>query len=358
MDPNPLLRDWTTAYGLPPFAEVAADHFEPAFDAAMKAHLAEVDAIAGNPQPPSFDNTIAALDRCGRLLGRIGMLFGNLGASHTDAQLQAVERAMAPRFAAHENAIRLDPRLFARIDQLHERRQTLGLDAESLRLLERVHLDFVLSGARLSGAQRERYARLNEELSALCTQFAQNVLADESGWLLRLQGEADLAGLPEAVRSAARTAARERGLGDDACAITLSPSLAEPFLTFSSRRDLREQVWRARTSRGAHAGEHDNRPVAARIVQLRQQVAALHGCPSYADFVLADRMAGNTRAVMDLLRRTWEPALAKAQQDRQLLVETARRLGEPSPIAAWDWRYLAEKVRQERFDLGEAAVKP
>jgi peptidyl-dipeptidase Dcp len=358
MNPNPLLSDWTSPHGLPPFAEIKPEHFEPAFAVAMQEHLAEVEAIAGNPQPPTFENTLVALDRSGRRFSRIAMLFGNLTASHTDPALQTVERTMAPRFAAHQNAIRLNGRLFQRIDQLHARRDALGLDAEDRRLLDRLHLDFVLSGARLEGEARQRYAQVNEELAALRTCFSQNVLADEAGWLLRLDGEADLAGLPEPVRSAARMAARERGLGEDACAITLSPSLAEPFLTFSARRDLREAVWRARVARGAHAGEHDNRPIAAQIVRLRQELAALHGSASYADFVLSDRMARKAATVLDLLRRTWEPALAKAAEDRALLVEMAQRLGEPTPIEAWDWRYLAEKVRRERFDLDEAVVKP
>jgi peptidyl-dipeptidase Dcp len=261
---NPLLQDWTAPYGLPPFQRVRPEHFDPAFTLAMQAHLAEVEAIAANPQPPDFDNTVAALDRSGRLLTRISLLFGNLAGSETSPALQAVERAMAPRFAAHESSIRLHQGLFQRVAQLHERRGSLGLDEEALRLLERIHLDFVLSGATLPADARQRYAQVTQELAGLCTRFAQNVLADESGWLLRLEGEADLAGLPESVRSAARSAAQERGLADDAHAITLSPSLAEPFLTFSARRDLREHVWRARTARGAHEGNHDNRPVAAR----------------------------------------------------------------------------------------------
>jgi peptidyl-dipeptidase Dcp len=355
---NPLLRDWAGPYGLPPFAQIEPAHFEPAFETAMQAHLEEIEAIAASPEPADFDNTVAALDRSGRLFTRIALLFGNLAGSETSPALQAVERAMAPRFAAHQSRISLHQGLFARIDQLHARRQALGLDEESLRLLERIHLDFVLSGAKLPDASRPRYAQVTEELAGLHTRFAQNLLAAESGWLLRLDGEADLAGLPESLRSAARAAAQERGLGEAAHAITLSPSLAEPFLTFSSRRELRQAVWLARTERGAHAGSHDNRPVAARIVEQRQEQAALQGYASYADYVMADRMAGGTAAVVDLLQRTWEPARQKAAQDRAQLTEMAERLGEPTPIAAWDWRYLAEKVRQQQFDLDEAAVKP
>jgi peptidyl-dipeptidase Dcp len=355
---NPLLEDWTTRYALPPFEAVRPEHFEPAFDAAMRAHLAEIDAIANQAGPPSFENTIEALDRSGRLYSRISLLFGNLAVSETSPALQAVERAMAPRQAAHGNAIHMHAGLFARIDQLHAGRHALGLDDQALRLLERIHLDFVLAGVKLAHAARQRYGEINQQLAELMTRFGQNLLADEGEYLLQLQGEADLAGLPEFVRSAARSAAQQRGLGPDAYAITLSRSLAEPFMTFSSRRDLREAVWRAWVARGAHDGEHDNRTVAARIVALRQEQAALHGYANYADYALADRMAADTAAVLGLLHKVWEPAKAKAAEDRALLTAMATRLRNPTPIATWDWRYLAEKVRQEQFDLDDAQLKP
>ena len=357
-DRNPLLQAWDLPHGLPPFRQVRPEHFAPAFAMAMQAHRAELDAIASQPQPATFDNTIAALDGSGRLLNRIELMFSNLTVSETSPALQAVERDMAPRLAAHENALYMHEGLFGRIDDLFDRRQSLGLDDESMRLLDRIHLDFVLAGAKLAPDARLRYAQITEELANLTTRFTQNLLADESSFLLPLGDEADLAGLPESVRSAARGAAEQRGLGQGTSAITLSPSLAEPFLTFSARRDLREAVWRARTQRGAHDGEHDNRAIAARIVQLRQEQAALHGYASYADYALADRMASGTAAVLDLLAKAWEPAKARANEDRVRLAAMARRLGQPTPIAAWDWRYLAEKVRQEEFDLDDAELKP
>ncbi len=355
---NPLLQHWTQPYGLPPFHAIRPDHFELAFDVAMREEMTEINAIAAQAAPATFANTVEAFDRSGRLLTRVSRVFGNLTSSHTDPDLQAVERAIAPRQAAHRNAIYLHAGLFDRIDALHARRDSLGLDEEDLALLERIHLDFVLSGAKLPPQARQRYGQITQELAELTTRFAQNLLAEEAGWLLPLESEADLAGLPDSVRSAARAAALERRLGAQAHAITLSPSLAEPFLTFSSRRDLREAVWRARVVRGAHEGEHDNRPVAARIVTLRQELAALHGYASYADYALADRMAQDTAAVQDLLCQAWEPAKAKADEDRALLTAMAQRLGERTPVAAWDWRYLAEKVRQQQFDLDDAQLKP
>jgi peptidyl-dipeptidase Dcp len=355
---NPLLQAWDTPYGLPPFDRVKPAHFVPAFDVALPAQLAEIDAIAANTQAPTFANTVAALDASGRLSNRIKLLFHNLTASETSPALQAVQLDMAPRLAAHDNAICMHAGLFARIDALHQRRGTLDIDPEQLRLLERVHLDFVRAGAKLAPQDRVRYGEVVSALAALYTRFSQNVLAAEAGYALVLQGEADLAGLPGFVRAAARAAAQQRGLPEGSHVVTLSPSLAEPFLTFSSRRDLRETLWRERTSRGTKPGEQDNRPLIARIIALRQQQAALHGYSNYADYELADRMAGSTHAVLDLLLQAWEPAKAKAAADRVLLLDMARQLGEPTDLAAWDWRYLAEKVRQQRYNLDDAELKP
>ena len=355
---NPLLQPWGPPYGLPPFGQFNSAHFVPAFEWALPQHLAQIDTIAANTEAPSFDNTLAELDVSGRTLDHITLLFQNLTASETSPALQIVQLQMAPKLAAHENAVFMHAGLFARIDALHERRHTLGLDAEQLRLLERVHLDFVRAGARLRDQERVRYGEIMGELATLCTQFGQNLLAEESTYTLELKTEADRAGLPNFVLQAAKAAAQQRGLGDDAYAITLSPSLAEPFLTFSSRRDLRETLWHARVARGANAGAHDNRPVAAQIMALRQEQAALHGYQTYADYELVDRMAGKTGAVLELLDQAWIPAKAYAEVDRQALTEMARTLDQPTPIAAWDWRYLAQRVRAQRFDLDDAELKP
>jgi peptidyl-dipeptidase Dcp len=355
---NPLLQPWSTPYGLPPFGAIYPAHFVPAFDRALPLHWSEIDAIANLSTPPDFDNTIAALDVSGRLLDRITLLFHNLTASETSPELQAVQLIMAPRLAAHDNAVYMHAGLFARIDTLHAQRSALGLDADQLRLLERIHLDFVRAGARLQGQQRERWGAIVGELATLCTQFAQNLLAEEANYTLQLRDADDLAGLPAFVIAAAQAAAQQRGLPPGSHAVTLSPSLAEPFLSFSSRRDLRETLWRTRVGRGANTGPYDNRPIAARIVALRQEQAALHGCASYADYELQDRMAGQTSAVLDLLHQAWTPAKAYADIDRQVLTAMAISLNQPTPIAAWDWRYLAQKVRAQRFELDDAELKP
>jgi len=354
---NPLLQPWQTPYGVPPFEQIRPEHYGPALEHAMRAHRAEVDAIAENGEAPTFENTFAAFDRCGRDLGRVVALFFNLAASETSPALEAVEREISPRLAAHYSAIYLQANLFARIDQLFQRREELRPASEQLRLVERIHLDFVREGARLSAAAKTRYAAIVERLAELTTRFSQNVLADESGYRLILRNERDLAGLPEDLRAAAREAAVERGEAD-VWLITLSRSLIVPFLTFSDRRDLREQAFDAWIRRGEHDGEHDNRPVAREILALRNEQARLHGYRHYADYALVDRMAGTPDAVARLLEQVWEPAKARAAAERDALRAMALAHGATHAIESWDWRYYAEKVRKARYHLDDAALKP
>jgi len=354
---NPLLQPWQTPYGLPPFERIRPEHYGPAFEHAMRAHRAHVDAIAESSEPPTFDNTIAAFDRCGGELGRVERLFFNLAASETSPALQAVEREMSPRLASHYSAIHLHATLFARIEQLFQRREELPLAPEQLRLVERIHLDFVREGARLPAAARTRYAAIVERLAELTTRFSQNVLADESSYRLVLRNERDLAGLPEDLRAAARAAAQERGEAD-AWVITLSRSLIVPFLTFSDRRDLREQAFNAWIHRGEHDGEHDNRPLAREILKLRNEQARSHGYRHYADYALVDRMAGTPDAVAGLLKQVWEPAKARAAVERDALRAMALAHGAEHAIEPWDWRYYAEKVRKARHRVDDAVLKP
>ena len=354
---NPLLAPWEAALGLPPFTAIRPEHFAPAFAQALAAHRAEIDAIAANPAEPTFENTVAALDASGRLLTRVEAAFMNLTRADTSEALQAVEREMAPRLAAHHSAIALDAALFARLDAVHARREAMGLAPEALRLVERLHRDFVLAGARLPEAGRARQAAIDERLAVLYTRFSQNVLADEAGIRLALRAEADFAGLPAWLRAAARQAAE--ACGEDAMGVvTLSRSLVVPFLTFSSRRDLRERAFKAWVRRGGNDGARDNRPIAREILALRQEQARLHGCASYADFALVDRMAGTPGAVASLLDKVWGPAVAKAAGEREALAAMARSLGETHAIEPWDWRYYAEKVRAARYGLDDAALKP
>ncbi|MBK0392323.1 M3 family metallopeptidase [Ramlibacter algicola] len=353
--PNPLLQPWDAPFQLPPFDRTSPDHFAPALREAMAQHLAEIDAIAADPQPPTFDNTLAALDRSGKLLRRVVGMFGNLCSSHSSEALRAVEREMAVPLAAHENAVTMHAGLFRRIDALHERRRQLGLDPEQLRLLERMHLGFVRSGARLDAASQSRHAAITERLAAMSTAFGQNVLHEETAWHLPLSGD-DVEGLPEFVLAAAAGAAAERGLPGHV--ITLSRSLIVPFLTFSRRRDLREKAWRAWTSRGEHAGEHDNRPLIGQIVQLRHELAQLHGYATYADYALVDRMAGKPAAVDELLDNVYGRALKALSGEREAIDALRRDAGDSGELQPWDWRFWAEQVRQRQYAVDDAEVKP
>jgi peptidyl-dipeptidase Dcp len=353
---NPLLQPWTAPYGLPPFGSLRPEHFEPALRAAMAEHREELAAIGASTEPPSFANTVATFDRAGRGLGRVASVFYNLTSSATGPELQAVQRAMAGPMAAHHSAVYTDRALFARLAALHAERHALGLAPEELRLLERMHLDFVRAGAQLPEPQRARFAQVMEKLAELTTRFGQNVLHDESSWQLALNSEADLAGLPPFVRAAAQQAASERGLAGHV--ITLSRSLIVPFLTFSERADLREQAWRAWTSRGEHAGEHDNREVARDILRLRREQAALMGHACFADHALSDTMAGTRAAVRGLLHEVWPRALKAVAAERALLdAERARAGVAGGVIEPWDWRFWAEKVRRAHFDIDDAEVK-
>lgn len=353
---NPLLAAWDTPYGLPPFDRILPEHFSPALSAAMEEHRRELAAIVAQEEAPSFANTVESLERSGRLLARVGGVFWNLTASETSAALQEVEREWAPRFAAHQSAIYLNEALFRRVASVFEARHQPGLSDEQHRLIERVHLDFVLAGARLPEASRARAAQIQEELASLCTEFAQNVLADEASYEIPLAGEDALAGLPPFLVDAARSAAAARG--KEGAVITLSRSLVVPFLTYSDRRDLREQAFRAWTRRGELAPERDNLKVASKILALRQELAQLHGATSYADYALQDTMAGSKEAVLGLLHRVWGPAKRRAHAEAAALQQMADELGEEALVQPWDWRYYAEKVRAKRYNLDDAEVKP
>ena len=354
-DDNILLAPWTTPFGAPPFDRIQPAQFEPAFTAAMQAHLDEIAAIASDPAAPDFANTVEAMERSGRALGQVGAVFSNLVVSLGGSALEAIDRDMSPRLAEHGMRVSLDPDLFRRVDALHARRDALGLAPDQLRLLERMHRSFIRNGAALSAPDKERMSAISQRLAVLHTQFGQNVLHDEKDWHLRIT-EADLDGLPGFVRDGARQAAADRGL--DGFAITLSRSLIEPFLTFSDRRDLRETAYAAWIARGVHPGPHDNRPLIPEILALRAEQARLLGYADFAAFRLADTMAATPEAAEQLLAAVWEPAKRKVAVERNRLLEVARDGGFNDSLAPWDWRYYAEKVRHADYAIDEAEMKP
>ena len=322
----------------------------------MAAHRAEIDAIAADPAAPSFANTIEALERGGRELDRVCNVFFVLAGANTGDAIEAVERDVSPLLARHSNAIYLNRALYARIADLYARRDTLGLNAEQARVLDRYHTRFVRAGGALDQPAQDRLAAINEKLASLGTQFGQNVLADEKAYALILE-EGDLAGLPGFARDAARAAAEERG-AKGKYAITLARSSCESFLQFSARRDLREKIFQAWIKRGENGGATDNRALIVEMVALRAERAKLLGFATYADYRLDDQMAKTPAAARKLLDEVWRRARAKAAAERDALQEMIAQEGGNFALAAWDWRYYAEKLRKAKFDLDEAELKP
>jgi peptidyl-dipeptidase Dcp len=354
---NPFFESWTTPFEVPPFGRIAPEHFRPAYAQAFAAHDAEVAAVAADPSPPTFANTVAALERAGAALTRVDSVFHVLAGAHTSDAIQEIEREIAPQSARHWNAIYLNEALFRRIDALHRRRDELGLGAEQKRVLDRYHVTFKRAGAALGAAAKARLAAIGERLAALGTAFSQNVLADEQSWQLVLDAEDDLAGLPDFVRAALRANADERGLPGKHV-VTLGRSSVEPFLQFSARRDLREKAFRAWIARGDGGGRTDNKAIIAETVALRAERARLLGYKTFADYRLDDAMAKTPQAVRGLLDRVWAAARARALADRDAMQELVQQEGRNFALAAWDWRTYAEKLRKARFDVDEAAVKP
>ncbi|MDA0924755.1 MAG: M3 family metallopeptidase [Proteobacteria bacterium] len=352
---NALLEIWDTAFGVPPFARIGDADFAPAMAAALAEGRAAVAVIAENPAPATFANTIAALELADQLLDRVAGVFYNLSGADANPARDALQRDFAPMLSAYSSEITNNAALFARIDDLWQRREGLGLTDEEMRVLSLTHRSFVRSGAALEGAARERLTEVKSRLAVLGTQFTQNLLADERDWFMALSEE-DLAGLPDFVVSAAREAGREKGQAGPV--VTLSRSLIVPFLQFSPRRDLRELAYRAWTARGANGGDSDNRALTAEILALRAERATLLGYESFAAYKLETEMAGSPEAVRDLLMAVWEPARAQADADAARLTAMLHDDGVNDALAPWDWRYYSEKRRLAEHDLDEAELKP
>lgn len=358
----PLLAPWSGPYGgVPPWQEVRADRLGPALEAAMALQLAAIERIANDPRPADFENTIAAFEESGRELDRVATLFWVFTSTMNDAAVQAVEREMAPRLAAFSDRITQNSRLFARIAAVYETRASAGLTPEQQRLTWLHYTNFVRAGARLDARAKERLSTINQRLATLYTQFGQNILAEEGSQMLLIEREADLDGLPESLRAGAAAAAQAAG-HPGKWAILNTRSSVEPFLTYSTRRELRERVWRTFVNRGDNGGEHDNNAIIAEILALRAERAQLLGYPTHAHWRLEDSMAGTPERAMQLLEAVWAPAVARVREevaDMQAIADAeAARGGGRITIEPWDYRYYAEKVRKARYDLDTNELKP
>jgi peptidyl-dipeptidase Dcp len=352
---NPLLGAYDAPFGVPPLDKVKPEHFASAFEQALAEHRAEIGAIAGGAGEATFDNTVAALERSGRLLSKVSAVFYVLAGAHTNPDIQAIEREMAPKLSRHWNDIYLNDQLFARLDAIFSQKSA-SFSPEQARVLERYHSLFRRAGAGLDAAKKARLKEIGDRLASLGTTFGQNVLADEQSYVMPL-GDDDLAGLPDFARAAARGTAEERGLKGQH-AITLSRSSVEPFLQFSARRELREKAFRAWIARGDNEGPTDNTPVIAELTALRDERAHILGYESFADYKLADTMAKTPAAVIGLLDAVWGPAEQRVTQERDALQQMVSEEGGNFRLAPWDWRYFAEKLRKARYDLDESEIKP
>ena len=352
---NALLTDWNTTFSLPPFSDIRDEDFAPAFDTALAQARKNIAAIAENPDAPTFANTIEALELAEGLLDRVSGVFYNLAGADANDTREALMRDLAPKLSAFSSEVTNNKALFSRIETLWQSRQSLDLKAEQSRVLDLYRQMFVRSGANLEGAAADRLTAVKARLAVLGTQFSQNLLADEREWFMPLT-EADLAGLPDFVITAARAAGAEKNQSGPV--VTLSRSLIVPFLQFSPNRGLRQKAYEAWVARGANGNANDNRAIAAEILALREERAKLLGYQSFADFKLEPEMAKTPDAVRGLLMRVWEPARKKALSDAAILEKMLHADSISGPLEPWDWRYYSEKRRKAEHDLDEAALKP
>lgn len=354
---NVLLAAWTGPFdGVPPFDKVRPDLFPEAFQFAIDERRREVEAIASNPAPPTFENTIEALERSGNRLARVMAVFGVMTSNMTTPEYQALQREWSPKLAAASDEINLDPELFARVKAVYEARDRSGLSDQQKRLVTREYESFVRRGANLSPEQKQQLSAYNQQLARLFAGFSEKVLADESTFIAAT--ETELKGVPADVKAAAAAAAKERQLPAGQFAIVNTRSAVDPVLTFADDRGLREKVWRAFVNRGDNGGANDTNETIKQIVKLRADRARLLGYPTHAHWRMQDTMAGTPERAQQLMMRVWPAAVARVREEVREQQQVARKLGYSGKIEPWDYRYYMEKVRQQRFNLDQSEIKP
>ncbi len=355
--PNPFDSDWDTPFGTPPFDQIRIEHYKPAIQKGISLENREIEAIVRNPEAPAFRNTIEALDFSGEYLSRVTNVFDNMTGSMTNDTIQALDKELAPIRSAHRDDILLNAGLFRRIKAVYDGRDTLGLNPEQSRTLEEITKRFVRNGANLGDEDKARLRKINEELSVLSVQFGENILKENNKFELVLDNQADLAGLPAAVITAAAETAKERG-HEGKWAFTLHKPSLIPFLQYSEKRDLREKMFNGYITRGDHGDELDNKKILTRMASLRVDKAKLLGYATFADLALENSMAKNPKAVYDLLNQLWTPALKRAAGEADEMAAMIRKEGGDFDLKPWDWWYYAEKIKKAKYDLDEEALRP
>ena len=354
---NPLLASsFDTPFNVPPFDLITDDHFMPAFEEGMKVHNEEIARITENPDAPSFENTIVALEESGRLLGQVSTIFFNISAANTNDRIKEISQQIAPELAKHSDAITMNSKLFQRVANVYENRANLGLTGEQDRLLEKSYKRFVRNGALLNPEEQKRVSEINQEMSVLTVKFGQNNLAEINSWEMIIDNEADLSGLPAEIKSIAAEDAAAKGYKGK-WLFTLSNPSVMPFLQYADNRALREKIWKAYSNRGNNNNDNNTKDIIKKIVNLRMEKANLLGYDTHADFVLEERMAKNGTNVYKLLDALWTPALAKAKVEASEIQKMINDEKGNFKLEPWDWRYYAEKVRKAKYDIDEQEVK-
>lgn len=354
---NPFFEKYSTPFEVPPFDQIKPEHFMPAIKQGIAEQAKEIEAIVKNPAKPDFNNTIAALDYSGALLTKVSNVFGNLNSSNTNASIQAIAKEMSPLLSAHRDNINLNAELFKRVKTVYDSRASLKLTNEQTRLLEDTYKDFVRSGAALDETQKARLREINAKQSMLTLQFGENLLKETNSYKLVIDKREDLAGLPQALIDQAADDAKQRGL-DGKWVFTLQNPSIMPFLQYSSNRKLREEIYNAYINRGNNNNERDNKNLIKEIVSLRLERAKILGYDSHAAFVLEKNMAKNAENVDKLLQQLWVPALQRAKTESADLQAIVDREGGNFKVQGWDWRYYAEIVRKEKYNLSDEELKP
>lgn len=354
--PNPLLQEWNTPFNIAPFDLIMAEHFKPAVEQAIMMARTEINEIVGNTAEPDFENTIEALERAGEMLNRITPILFNLNSSDTTPELQAAAREVSPLLTGFANDISLNPELFLKVRAVYDVRNTLTLDPEQQILLDRKYKGFVRGGAALSDEDKEKFRAVTMELSTLTLQFEENVLAETNDFTMHLTSEDEVTGLPEGLREAAAALAKENGM--DGWFFTLHAPSYVPFMQYSERRDLREKIFRAYAVRAFRGNEHDNRTLVTRIADLRLQLAKIMGFSDYASYALEERMASTPAEVHSFLEKLLEASLPAGKRDHNDIELYARSHGHPGRVERWDWAYWSEKLRLERFNIDDEALRP
>ncbi len=355
---NPFFAEWDTPFGTPPFDQIKEEHYMPAFKEAMKKHKAEIDAIIKNTEEPTFSNTIEAMDYAGTLLTKVSRVFSSMNSSMTNENMQAISKELTPLLSAHTDDINLNPDLFKKVKAVYDKKDELNLNTEQARLLDEYYKSFVRGGANLNNEDKEKFRKLNEELSLLSLQFGENVLKETNKFEMVLSTEEELAGLPESVKEMGANEAKERGYEDGKYVYTIQRPSMYPFLTYSTRRDLREKLYKGYIMRGDNGDSLDNKSILSKMAALRVERANLLGYKTHSHFVLEENMAKTPENVFELLGKLWTPALNVAKKERADMQKIIDEEGGNFKLASWDWWHYAEKVKKVKYDLDEEELRP